>query len=162
MTIADLVRMVRSAEERVASMIMMAIVALVFIAASSRYLGSPINWSVDLAQGLFVWVVYLGASLAAREDRHIGVSYFVDLLPPATKRAVTAAGNILVIVFLGCVVYYGIQVSIVNVNRQLTSVPISYSFITIAASVGCFLMMMTTIGKTVSLYRIGTPREIRE
>lgn len=162
MTIASLLRMLHTVEERVASIIMMAIVALVFIAASSRYLGSPINWSVDLAQGLFVWVVYLGASLAARDDRHIGVSYFVDLLSPALKRIVTIAGNLLVIVFLGCVVYYGIVVSVINVNRQLTSIPISYSFITIAASVGCFLMVLTITGKTLSLYQTGTSKEVQE
>lgn len=159
MTVASFVKRLHAAEERLASLIMMAIVVLVFVAASSRYLGSPINWSVDLAQGLFVWAVYLGASLAAREDRHIGVSYFIDLLPPAGKRLVTAAGNLLVIAFLGCVVWYGIQISIINVNRQLTSIPISYSFVTIAASAGCLLMMMTIAGKTVTLFRSAQPGE---
>jgi TRAP-type C4-dicarboxylate transport system permease small subunit len=152
MLIVRIIKALRFAEEYLASIIMIMIVVLVFIAASSRYLGSPINWSVDLAQGLFVWVVYLGASLATREDRHIGVSYFVDLLPPAAKQAVTIAGNLLVITFLAFVVYYGILISIINVNRQLTSIPISYSFVTIAASVGCFLMMLTIIFKTISLF----------
>ena len=151
MLIARILIMLHVVEEYLASFIMIVIVVLVFIAASSRFLGSPINWSVDLAQGLFVWVVYLGASLATRNDRHIGVSYFVDLLPPAANRAVTIAGNLLVIAFLACVVYYGILITIINSNRQLTSIPISYSFVTIAASVGSFLMMLTIISKTVSL-----------
>ena len=152
MSIARILKTLYVAEEYLASFIMIVIVVLVFIAASTRFLGSPINWSVDLAQGLFVWVVYLGASLAARDDRHIGVSYFVDLLSPAARRAVTTIGNLLVIAFLACVVYYGIQISIINANRQLTSIPISYSFVTIAVSVGCFLMMMTIIAKTIYLF----------
>lgn len=153
MTGHRILKVLHSIEEWLASLIMVAIVFLVFIAATTRFFGSPINWSVDLAQGLFVWVVYLGASLATHDDRHIGISYFVDLLPPAGKRAVTIIGNLIVIIFLAFIVYYGIQVSIINVNRQLTSIPISYSFVTIAASVGCFLMMATMCVRTVTLAR---------
>lgn len=143
--------------ERIFSTVfMIAVVVLVFVAALTRYMGAPINWSVDLAQGLFVWVVYLGASTAMRESRHIGVNVFVDMLPPHLKKAIEVFGNLLVIVFLGCVAYYGVQVSIKNVNRELVSIPISYSFVTIAASVGSILMSLTLIERTISLLRSPT------
>ncbi len=47
--------------EEISSQILLGfVVVLVFIAALTRYLGTPINWSVDIAQGIFVWVIYLG------------------------------------------------------------------------------------------------------
>ena len=43
-----------------ASLILAAIVILVAIASVSRAMGSPIIWSVEIAQLLFVWLCMLG------------------------------------------------------------------------------------------------------
>ena len=40
------------------------LVLLVFIAAFTRYIGYPINWSVDMAQCLFAWCTFLAADIA--------------------------------------------------------------------------------------------------
>ena len=34
-------------------------VALIFLAAATRYMGYPINWSVDIAVCLFAWCTFL-------------------------------------------------------------------------------------------------------
>ena len=43
------------------------IVGLVFVAAATRYLGYPINWSVDMAVCLFAWCTFLSADVAWRK-----------------------------------------------------------------------------------------------
>ena len=43
------------------------------------------------------------------------------------------------------VVYYGVNLCIVNYDRMFNTLKISYSFATASAPVGCFLMSITTI-----------------
>lgn len=137
-------------EEAFTSVLILAIVALVFIAAITRYFGTPINWSVDIAQALFVWVVFVGANQAMRASGHVGVSILVDRLPQKTRTMIEIAVNMLVAVFLLAIVVYGIQLSIISYKRILQSIPVSYSFVTGAVPVGALLMFFTT------LVRIGT------
>jgi TRAP-type C4-dicarboxylate transport system permease small subunit len=54
---------------------------------ASRYLlGSQASWSEELARLLLVWLALLGAALACREDRHLGLDVIVRLWPEAIQR----------------------------------------------------------------------------
>jgi TRAP-type transport system small permease protein len=132
-------------EEAFTSLLLLAIVVLVFIAALTRYFGTPINWSVDVAQALFVWVIFVGAHQALRESRHIGVSLVVDRLHPNQRAAIRVVVGLLIAAFLVAIVVYGTQVSIINVRRILQNIPVSYSWVTMAAPVGALLMLATTL-----------------
>ena len=53
----------------------------------SRYiLGSQASWSEELARLLMVWLALLGAALACREDRHLGLDVVVRTWPPEVQR----------------------------------------------------------------------------
>jgi TRAP-type transport system small permease protein len=132
-------------EEAFTSVLLLAIVVLVFVAAITRYFGTPVNWSVDVAQALFVWVIFVGAHQAMLESRHIGVSMLVDRLHPNAHLAIRIAVGALIVAFLVAITVYGTQVSIVNVRRILQNIPVSYSWVTMAAPVGAALMLITTL-----------------
>ncbi len=121
------------------------IVVLVFVAAMSRYVLTPINWSVDAAQALLVWVVFLGASQALRRRRHLGISVLVDMLPENQRAWIDIGLRSLIAIFLAFIIYYGAKLCILNYGRNLTSFPLSYAYVTAAAPVGCMLMFITTL-----------------
>ena len=154
-------------EEAFTSLMLLAIVILVFIAAITRYFGTPINWSVDVAQALFVWVIFVGAHQAMLESRHIGVSLVVDRLHPNHRVMIQVVVGVLIAVFLVAIIGYGIQVSIINYRRILQNIPVSYSWVTMAAPVGAFLMLITTlarvaanVGALLQSHRTGVPIDI--
>lgn len=145
MTWKRLATLASTLEEAFTSVLLLAIVVLVFIAAITRYFGTPVNWSVDVAQALFVWVIFVGAHQAMLESRHIGVSFVVDRLHPNLRMGIQVVVGVLVAVFLVAIIVYGIQVSIINYRRILQNIPVSYSWVTMAAPVGAFLMLITTL-----------------
>lgn len=150
MTWKRLATLASTLEEAFTSVLLLAIVILVFIAAITRYFGTPINWSVDVAQALFVWVIFVGAHQAMLESRHIGVSFVVDRLHPNVRMGIQVAVGLVIAVFLVAIIVYGIQVSIINYRRILQNIPVSYSWVTMAAPVGAFLMLITTLVRTGS------------
>lgn len=145
-------------ELSLASLLLVIIVVLVFFAAVSRYWGTPVNWSIDAAQGLFVWVVFLGASQALRTRRHLGVDLFVTRLGPRSQAIINLLLNLIIVAFLGGILVFGVQLSIVNYNRQFPSFPLSYSYVTIAASVGSGLMLITKLVEIAGFFLAGRKR----
>lgn len=146
-------RLIRSAialEEGLSQFLLAVIVALVFVAALTRYIGMPINWSVDIAQALFVWTIFLGANQAWRNSRHIGIDLFVKQCGARARFRIELLLYIVIAVFLVSTIVNGIHITIVNAGRILQDIPISYSFVTMAVPVGSSLMLLTT-GKKVLL-----------
>jgi TRAP-type transport system small permease protein len=138
-------------EEWASQFLLAVIVLLVFVAAFTRYIGIPINWSVDIAQALFVWVIFLGANQALRRSRHIGIDLLVQRLDARTQSRIQLGLYGIIAVFLVSLIVSGIHITIVNAGRILQDIPISYSYVTSAVPVGSFLMLLTTGKKIVSL-----------
>jgi len=140
-------------EETSSQILLGFVVVLVFIAALTRYLGTPINWSVDIAQGIFVWVIYLGANQAWRKNRHIGIDMLFNRFHPSVQKILTTLIYGIILVFLSMIIVNGIHIAIVNAGRIMNDIPISYSFVTIAVPAGSFLMLLTTVEKLFALFR---------
>ncbi len=83
----------------VAALLLVAIVVLVGIASVARSMGSPIIWSIEVAQLLFVWLVMLAADIALQEGRHFGLSLLLDQLKPRARLVVDVI-NILILIGL--------------------------------------------------------------
>ncbi|SFB13017.1 TRAP-type C4-dicarboxylate transport system, small permease component [Poseidonocella pacifica] len=130
----------RQAEFAVGALILATITGLVFLAAVMRFFGHPLIWSVDLAQLLFIWLCFIGATRALREKSHLGVDLAVRLLPFAWRRWVETALALLTIAFLAVLARQGLKLTLLNIERQFGDSGLSYAWVTIAVPVGCVLL----------------------
>jgi TRAP-type C4-dicarboxylate transport system permease small subunit len=74
-------------------------VVLVFGNVVLRYgFDSGIPASEEVARWLFVWMTFLGAVIALRERRHLGVDSLVKRLPPLGKKLCLVAAQLLMLV----------------------------------------------------------------
>ena len=134
-------------EETAARVLLAAIVVLVFLAALTRWFDYPIIWSIDIAQLFFGWICFLGADTALRQGRHIGMDVLIRLFPARFQRTVGFFLDILSIVFLVIVIYYGFKLSIINWERRFNTIEVSYSLATLSVPVGCLLMLRTMVSR---------------
>ncbi len=68
------------------------------------FLNYSIASSTEVATLAQIWMVLVGAGIAARQDLHARIDALVNLFPPPLRRALTAATSLLGLVFLGAVV----------------------------------------------------------
>ena len=74
----------------------------------SRYLlGSPSSWTDELATLLMIWVAMLGASLGFIRQAHLGIDYFVHLLPLKAAKVAQLAVQLMIAFFAGAILLYG-------------------------------------------------------
>lgn len=124
---------------------------LVFVAAITRYMGHPINWSVDVAVCLFAWCTFLGADVAMRKNKLMNVNVFVRNLPRKAQWVIELANILIILVFLGALIVYGIKISYTTRFRAFQGIPwFSYTWVTLSVPVGSVLMMITVVLKLKS------------
>ena len=72
--------------EHVIMILLIVLVSLTFVQVIFRYvLGSPLVWSEEVIRYSLIWIVLLGAGLGLKDDAHIGVEYFLELLPEKAR-----------------------------------------------------------------------------
>jgi len=73
-------------------------VLMVFGNVVMRYaFNSGIAMSEELSRWLFLWLIFLGASIAVHEQSHMGSEMVMDLLPPKVQRVALVIGQLLML-----------------------------------------------------------------
>ncbi|MFD1717710.1 TRAP transporter small permease [Georgenia deserti] len=141
-------------ELRFAQLCIVAMTVLVLTSAVARTIGSPMNWTVDLATFTFAWAVFVGADVTWRRNRMVSIGAVVERLPVRVQAAVAALNTVLIGLFLIAVVITGYTLAIDAADRSFDGIPaLSYTWVTIAVPVGCALMLYTTAHKLADQLR---------
>jgi TRAP-type C4-dicarboxylate transport system permease small subunit len=135
-------------ETFVIKIFMVFILGLVFIAASTRYLGYPINWSVDMAVCLFAWCTFLGGDVAFRNNKLMSVDFLVRKLGEKNRNVIELISLFIILIFLAAMIGYGAWLSYTTRFRTFQGIPgFSYTWVTLCVPVAALLMMITTVLK---------------
>lgn len=123
-------------------------VGLVFIAAATRYIGYPINWSVDMAVCLFAWCTFLGGDVAFRNNKLMNVEFLVSKLPEKNRNLIEIINLFIILIFLAALIGYGAKLSYTTRFRAFQGIPwFSYTWVTISVPIAGIMMAITTILK---------------
>ena len=117
------------------------LIAVVFIQVAARNVFQmPMIWTLDLAQLLFAWCIFIGASLAFRQGAH----YIVNLWPGTGFMDVLSTRMSLV--FSGIVVFVlisnGVKMSLIGLNRESPALGISEFWFFVPIPAGGVLMLL--------------------
>lgn len=134
-----------------------AMAILVFFNVVLRYaFHSGIAWSEEMSRILFVWLTFLGAIGALKDNQHLGVDMFVRKLPLPAKRIIFFIGNLIILYVLWLVFDGSWKTALVSTNAlsPATGLPMSYIYgIGIVMSVAMALIIL------LNLYRVLFQRE---
>jgi TRAP-type C4-dicarboxylate transport system permease small subunit len=142
-------------EFAIGATILAVITALVFVAAVMRFFGEPLIWSVDLAQLLFIWLCFIGATRAMRQRAHLGVDLLVRLLPHTGRLWLETALAALTLVFLAVLAWEGVQLTLLNIERQFGDSGLSYAWVTVAVPAGCVLLAASILANLADAWASG-------
>lgn len=136
-----------------ASVLLMGLTTLMFVSAVSRTMGNPINWAQDVCLVAFAWMIFLGSDIAVRGPGLIGIDLISRKLPKIIQKILNIVFKLIIIGFLAVLVYYGQQMAVDGWARQITTLKISYSWVTLAVPVGSFFMIISTVIRLVEVIK---------
>lgn len=111
-------------EEIVGSILLVATCVIVTLQVLSRYSAhvkgavafvfgrDPLSWTEEVGTFLFVYLVFIGASLALKKNEHFALEILTDSLPGKLRSAMRILIGLLVIVFSGLVLWFGMRLAI--------------------------------------------------
>jgi len=94
--------MLNRIETACAAILLTAVVLLVGAGSVARAMGSPIIWSIEVAQLLFLWLCIFSIDLALQQDRHFGLSILLDNVSPSVRKAIEIIN---IVVLIGLLTY---------------------------------------------------------
>ena len=120
--------------------IVVAETGILFAGVVSRYVfNSPLMWTDELANFLFLLLAMLGTVVALRRDEHMRLTTFVNSLAPQWARSLSTVGALVVIVFVLEILLPAAQYLEVQKSTELITLSISDGYRVVAILVGATL-----------------------
>jgi len=134
-------------EAGLAALLLAVIVTLITVQVFMRYVvQESLSWSEELTLWLFVWFIWLATSYAFKKRVHVRVAVLHEALNPKGKLVINILTQLLIIGFLGMLIYQCvILMNMPFVAKQRSVVlgmPIQYFYAS------------APFGATLSLYRL--------
>ena len=139
-------------EDYVSAVAMVMMVSILFAQVFTRYvLQGSISWAEELSRFAFLWMMFLAASLAARQRSHIRVTAPILLLPKKLRLWAIVFADLIWVVFNIVVTYHSIAMvrnalkfiyfsPSLNLNMayMFLVIPISFALMTVRIIVGYY------------------------
>jgi TRAP-type C4-dicarboxylate transport system permease small subunit len=131
------------------------LVICVFTQVFSRYvLQNSVPWTEELARYILVYMTFTGTALAAHDNSHITVDFFVQILPTAMQRALHRIADLLMCVVAVVLLYYGWRFT--DLSRETVSPALDQSMAWVYAAMPCAGVLMLIYG-VLRLFERATP-----
>ncbi len=129
-------------------------VILLFLLGMQVFLRYVVNrsvsWSEEVSRWFFIWIIYFGCMLAAKEDKHIRVTVHLSKLPARVQKIIITLGDLVWIAFSVVIGVLGIRMVVemfeFPYRSNTTGLNMAYIYTIIPIA---FLTMAFWIGRTI-------------
>jgi C4-dicarboxylate transporter DctQ subunit len=145
-TISRLFDFIEKTINSIIIVLLMLMTAAIFYQVVLRYVFHSANiWAEEFARYSFIWVVMLGSSSALRRFRHIRIDFLVQALSQRTQKAVSFCNYLLMLLFLGVLVVYGVRIAEQAADKLSAGLGVSMGFMYLSIPIGSALMFLFTL-----------------
>ena len=142
-------------ETYVCGLLFAAMCIIIFLQIVLRATGLPLAWTEETARYLFVWIIYIAASKAVKNSKHLSVDLLSITLKGKAQRILTIFTNIVSLFFFVILCYYGcLVIQKMTVHPQFSAAN-GYNMIFpySAPLIGSFLMSIRAVQNTLRSIR---------
>ena len=122
---------------------------LVFSNAVLRYaFNSGITISEEVSRIMFVWLTFLGAVVAMKDNAHLGIDSLTKRLPPLAKKICIISTSCLLLGICGLIFTGSLKQTVINMETAFpaTGLPVAIQYaVGIVASIGIGLYLLRNI-----------------
>ena len=111
------------------------------------------TWAEEFVRYSMIWITFIGMAICFKKGIHFSVDILIKSLPDKGSRLLQIIINIISIIFMLMLIYYGMEITIFNFHSgQITpSLEISISWVYLAIPVGAALSLLHLILNTIEI-----------
>jgi TRAP-type C4-dicarboxylate transport system permease small subunit len=128
----------------VVTVLFIAVVVICTVDVFMRYLPglSSLGWAEEILRYFNIWIIFLGASIAAKYGAHLRIYYFTRLTGERNARIINRAVDVIVLVFIAAFIALSLEKAIHNIPQRCWSFPFSIAWFYFALPVGSLYMFV--------------------
>ena len=131
---------------------------IIFIVALSQIVmrwifRDPIVWSEELIRLMYVWICFIGWTLASRYRTYIRLTFLIDALPPIPKKLIETVNCFLIIVFSVLMVYYGFKLAVIGRSGKTVTLPINFALVYVIIPITNFIIILYHLVDFVNIWK---------
>ena len=113
----------------------------------------PLPWTEEIARIAFVYCIFVGATIAVRENSHLQVDFLLVILPKRVARAAVFLGMLLVGVFLISVTWQGVVLVLATGVQMSPVMQVPFKYLYLILPVSGALMLLYLVANMLALIR---------
>ena len=121
---------VNALAKTVALVLTAVLISVISIGIIFRYLfNSPLSWEQEASTLLFIWVAFLGASIAFHMKAHVSITFLFDTFLKGFKVGAFLIKHIIPLIFFGIMILKGGEIVRQTASRSFQTLPISLGWL---------------------------------
>ncbi len=126
-------------------------VSILFYSVVMRYVfHSPPAWAQEVTRYMFVWLIMLAGASVTRDESHLNINVFLDMMPDKMRLAVLVFLRLLMLAFCGVLVHQTIKIYPRVAEAMSPILPISMGWLYLSIAVGGILMAVFLLERLFS------------
>ena len=139
--------------ERTCAALFILMTLLLFTQVILRYVfAASLFWAEELARFSMVWLVFLGAVMAACLGEHTRIGFFVDLLPAVSRRFVEGGVTLVCAAAAGTIAWYGLTVVRLGMMSKSPAMGLPLGYVYCAVPLCCGMMALFLLGRAIAQF----------
>ncbi|SLN10046.1 2,3-diketo-L-gulonate TRAP transporter small permease protein YiaM [Roseivivax jejudonensis] len=125
------------------ALLLAATFAVVIVNVVMRYgFGTSFAWGEEVARFLMIAGAFFGAGIALREGRLVAITVLQDVLPGMARKGLRTAIAVLMLAFMGALVWYGVAFVQFGWNKETMATQIPRGVPYLAVPIGAALFIL--------------------
>ncbi|PRO67286.1 TRAP transporter small permease [Alkalicoccus urumqiensis] len=156
-------RVLKRAEEGFIGILIIAATIILFANVVLRYgFSANVSWANELVRYLMIWIAFLGMGVCYRKGIHVGIDVLLDYVPKKAAKAIQLFVNVLSILFLAFLGWYGAQMVQFSMDsNQITpSLQIGIYWVYLVIPIGCLISIIHIIGLSIRMWKQDETQEM--
>lgn len=119
-----------------------------------RYvLNSPLVWTEELCRYLFIWICFLGWTIALKQGSHIRINFIIERIPWRFRKMILIVFQVLILFFLLQLTRLGVAMMQRSFSVPTITLFFSWAYVYLAAPVSAIIMFLYSLLHLLELLR---------
>ncbi|MDD3428032.1 MAG: TRAP transporter small permease [Caldisericia bacterium] len=147
--------------EKVIIVLYILLVSIVFVEIIARYLlHLSLIWSTDFVTFIFIWLVFLSASLAVKEHSHFVIELSADLLPETVLKILDVIVSIVMYIVVFIFIFIGYKFMLLCGSGISPALGIRLVWLYQIVPLSSILMLIYMIGDLLESLKLNIKRRV--
>lgn len=93
------------------------------------FFSASLTWAEEVSRFLFIWLIFLGAIVAFKDNAHLGVDTLVNRLTPKGKKVLYVVNCFVILATMGLTLDGSWRLTLLNVDQSSPAIGLPYAYV---------------------------------